>query len=260
MRAAAQGSKGVIFFLKSNWEATNYENEAAYLMHITDENDTTHICMYYTLTGSMVKQESFYDADFTIPNGLFCWYNAKGVLDSVKWIYKRTIKTNNANSDIAYPKLEAYLEEKAGNNTSDRMHGNSENETANVPVNNMRESNSHAAFAVQTNKTTEIPAYFGKDENSTSAWQKYLQKNVASEVRFTKLYYQDTCCEVTACFTIQEDGSVGNIYMIKSCEWSADLEVINALRKSPAWHAATINDIPVKYKLKQHFSFCTSVH
>src|SRR5690349_10039721 len=76
------GDNAFVYLLKQDWSTAKDMKEAAYLMQLIPENDTTYICRYYNKFGSMVRQESYLDSMFAIPNGRFCWYDQNGMLDS----------------------------------------------------------------------------------------------------------------------------------------------------------------------------------
>jgi hypothetical protein len=74
---------GIFYLMKIDWSATKNIDKAAYFMQVIQENDSTYICRFYNKYGPMIRQETFLDSALSIPNGRFCWYDAKGNLDSI---------------------------------------------------------------------------------------------------------------------------------------------------------------------------------
>jgi hypothetical protein len=77
------------YLYNKDWSAAKSLDDAVYFMESIKENDSLYVCRYYNKLGPIVKQTSFLDSALTMPNGRFCWYNAKGDLDSVGLVYRR---------------------------------------------------------------------------------------------------------------------------------------------------------------------------
>ena len=75
-----------LYLLKKDWTPAADLASADYFMQVVKDNDSTYICRYYNKFGPMVKQESFSDETLTVPNGLFCWYNNDGFLDTLGYV------------------------------------------------------------------------------------------------------------------------------------------------------------------------------
>src|SRR5262249_40139564 len=84
---AQKQNDDVFYVFKKDWSSAKSVDDAVYFMQTTKDNDTTYVCTYYNKLGPMVKQESYLDSDLTVPNGRFCWYNAKGDLDTIGMVY-----------------------------------------------------------------------------------------------------------------------------------------------------------------------------
>ena len=70
--------KAEVYLLNGDFSGTKDINSATYLLQVTKYSDTLYTCRYYRKFGPMLKQESFLDADFSTPNGMFGWYDEKG--------------------------------------------------------------------------------------------------------------------------------------------------------------------------------------
>ena len=64
--------------------------------------------------------------------------------------------------------------------------------------------------------------------------------------------------EVVASFLITKEGKVDEVILMRSCEWSADLEVLKIFEDSPLWQPATQNGNKVIYRQKESFTFSVS--
>lgn len=85
--SSAQTSDQFMLY-KKDWSLAADINSAAYFMHRVVDNDTTYTCRYYQKNGPLVKLETYYDSNLSIPNGLFAWYNYRGYLDSTGFVFR----------------------------------------------------------------------------------------------------------------------------------------------------------------------------
>lgn len=81
---ASYAQKNEVFYaFKQDWSDVQNMQEATYFAHVIKENDTMYTIRYYQKEGPMVKLETFKDASYKIPNGLFLYYQPSGKLDSM---------------------------------------------------------------------------------------------------------------------------------------------------------------------------------
>jgi protein TonB len=99
---------------------------------------------------------------------------------------------------------------------------------------------------------TQKAASFGT--NGHNDWKKYLEKHLQVPDRFENVMPNGSY-EVVASFLITKGGKVSDVFLMRSCEWSADLEVFKVLEDSPLWQPATQNGNNVIYRQKQSFTF-----
>lgn len=211
--ALAQQNSGEDFYLlKKDWSIAKNIEESTYFMQAFKQNDTNYTCWYYNKAGSMLRQEVFSDEDFTISNGRFCWYDKNGNLDSTGWVVKgkKNGRWDYYNDSLKIIKTEAY--------NNGHFTGNTEN---NFP---------------EAKETELINAGFGTS-GSDEEWNAYLEKMIKVPQRFLHTF-EPGVYPATVSFTVNTEGSVTDIYLLHSCEWSADAELFNAVQKSPGWQAA----------------------
>jgi protein TonB len=231
----AQAQKGeTLYAFKKDWSRTPSLDSAAFIMSVFKENDTLYTCRSYQIYGPMISWESYKDAALEIANGDFIWYNIKGEKDSSatflndnKISFDDNTKTvvKNANNAINKQAVE-------GDSTKQKL----------VDV-NIDPADSH-------------PAEFN---GGIKGWMKYLEKNLVTPERLKNLTNTNSKYTVLVSFIVDTSGYLSNIRIEKSCEWSADNEIIRILKKSPKWLPATIKGEPVVYRHKQSMTFVVDV-
>ena len=68
----AQKLDDEFYAFNADWSAAKSLDECTYFMQEIKNSDTEFVCRYYNKLGPMVKQETYKDAELTIPNGRFC--------------------------------------------------------------------------------------------------------------------------------------------------------------------------------------------
>ncbi len=84
------------------------------------------------------------------------------------------------------------------------------------------------------------------------AWVKYLEKNLQFPDRAKQLDKQG---KVMINFVVDADGSVGDISLAQSVEFSLDEEALRLIRQSPKWAPAIQKGKPVKAYRRQPVTF-----
>ncbi|TKK64936.1 hypothetical protein FC093_21415 [Ilyomonas limi] len=236
----SQTTDGAIYLYKKDGSPAKDIKSASYFMHIIMQNDTTYISRYYNVYGPMIRQESFRDSNFTIPNGRFCWYNNKGLLDSTgyvnngrkdgSWEYKRS---NTQTDMVTYNngvvvKKETYLYDKDGKRilSGDTTKG-------------------------EVSWHTQVAA---KYKGGADDWVDYCQHNLNTPARLQNVLKAGRHT-VIVCFLVNKQGSTDDIYLYQSCEWSGDAEVIRLIADSPKWQPAVQDGRPVLYRQKQSLTY-----
>lgn len=236
----------LFYLFKQDWTDAPNLDSAAYFMQIVKDNDSAYICRYYNKYGPMAKQESFKDEQLTIPNGLFCWYNKDGYLDSIgwvregykdgSWIYFRNDKWYLA---VRYKNKKVVEKQDLDSDIYIDSTGTSTSLKAKWIKDSLR---------ADSLKPTQIPAKFNGN------WIAYIRKNLKTPERLQNVMGSGKYL-VIASFAIDKEGNVTEVYLTKSCEWSADAAVLQRFKNAPKWTPAQQNGHPVIYRQKEAFTF-----
>jgi hypothetical protein len=219
-----------LYAYKEDWSPAKTLDSARFIMSALKENDTLYTCRYYNIYGPMISWESYKDAAFEIPNGTFIWYNLNGEIDSSGTFLNGKKITFNNNSKTEVQDL-------------------------NKPT-----GGSDSSYQPLKNQSIDTvggrPAEFN---GGLKGWTYYLEKNLVTPERLKNLTTSHSKFTVVASFIIEKSGDLSNIMIEKSCEWSADNEIIRILKKSPHWIPATIKGVPIVYRHKQSITFVVGV-
>ena len=252
--AKAQKQNDDLFYIfKKDWSSAKNLDDAAYFMQVTKENDTTYVCRYYNKLGPMVKQESYYDADLSIPNGRFCWYNANGDIDTIGSVYHGKKDENwYYYHDTTLLKKEWYesghLAERK--DYEHRLYTGKDGKTITLEEKNLQDS-LNAAGSDTTITLEQVPA---KYKNGEKDWTNYISKNLKTPDRLMNELGRGEH-RVCVVFLVDKEGNTADIYILHSCEWSGDNEVIRLIKDSPKWQPATQNGKKVFYRQKQWITY-----
>lgn len=228
----AQKSNESFYAFNADWSAASSIDECTYFMQEIKKSDTEYVCRYYQKLGPMIKQEVYMDAALSIPNGLFCWYNKKGKMDSCGWV--RNFKKDRywyyfLGDSTGYSYYEKYDNGKL-----------LKKETSQKTVSD--------TTGVYKTIVTQKEAVFKKGVND---WTNYISKNLKVPDRFTSIVGRGKYT-VTVCFTISTEGKTQDVYLFNSLEWSTDAVIFELIEQSPRWQPALQNGEPVKYIQKQN--------
>jgi hypothetical protein len=61
--------------------------------------------------------------------------------------------------------------------------------------------------------------------------------------------------KIVVTYMINKEGKVCEVFLLRSCEFSADLEILRVLEASPLWIPASLNGRNLSYRLRQNFVF-----
>ena len=241
------------YLVNKDWTAAPNFAAATYFMQVLKENDSTYICRYYNKFGPMARQESFKDSALSIPNGLFYWYNSDGYLDSsgevehgykdgywtyyrqgkehlsIKYQNRKIVEKTDVDADVYMDSTGATfsLKEKLWNDSLRR---------------------DSVMRARDSTKPVQQEAKFEGN------WNKYLERTVITPQRLVNVMPRGRYT-VTVSFLVNQLGKIEEVTLIKSCEWSADAEVLRVFKNAPDWIPAQQNGHPVIYRQKQSLSF-----
>ncbi|MBY0480490.1 MAG: energy transducer TonB [Chitinophagaceae bacterium] len=233
-----------LYTFNSDWTPAKSMEVATYFMTAEKENDTLYACRYYNMRGPMILWESYKDSALEKPNGLFAWYDKKGKLDSLGQVHngKKDGEWTYGFSDSGEAIITKIYEEGVLQKTI--------NHTSKLVLKSGGDWEQLTNEIIDT--TDQHPAEF---TGGVKKWGKFLEKNLITPKRFMSISGPNSHQTVTVSFRINPIGEVCNIFIINSCEWSADMEVIRILKISPKWIPSTIKGKPVPYNHKQNITF-----
>ncbi|HEX6914381.1 MAG TPA: energy transducer TonB [Chitinophagaceae bacterium] len=237
-----------LYLFKGDWSATQSNKEAVYFLHVVKENDSSYVCRYYTTVGPMVKMETYRDEALTMPGGRFAWYNRQGKLDSTGWVDHRGRKDGNwfySNPDSAKVVVMMSQEFDHGKllHRVDHLRG-----IIYYPDGRTSGLNNDDSLS---ERSEQVEAAF---PGGLTAWRRYLERNLDIPARFRDIIGEGRATVETA-FTVDTSGIVSDIFIFNSAEWSADMEALRLIRKSPRWVPASQNGKNVKFRQRQSITF-----
>lgn len=241
-----------LFFLyKKDWSDAKDIKEASYFMHMLKENDTSFVCRYYNVAGPMIKLETYKDSDLSNPMGVFSWFNENGWLDSTGLVYNGRkdgdwyyMERDSANVAIHEEYVRGRFQRRIDyiNKRTTFPGGNV------VPFKTEEEKEDTA----RTFTVVQVEASFPK---GLRGWKTYLEKNLKIPDRFINLVKGNGRATVIVSFRVDKTGSVSNVQLQRSAEWSVDMEALRVIQKSPKWEPATQNGKAVIYRQRQSITF-----
>lgn len=249
----AQDKNDVFYLFKSDWNAAQNVDEATYFMQAVKESDSAYICRYYRKNGPMVRQESYSDKDFIKANGRFCWYNAKGNLDSTGLVVDgkkdRTWNYFKDDKKIATEYFEnGHLIERK--DYAQNFYINNEG----VKISLDEKVKQDSIERTKTDTTIEVVQIAAAFKGGIKGWTKYLQNNLKTPERLINILGQGEH-SVGVYFLVNKEGNTSDIYLYHSVEWSGDTEVFRIIKNSPKWEPAQQNGKKVYYGQKQSLTF-----
>ena len=238
----AQKNNDAFYVFKEDWSAAATIDEATYFMQMQQEDDTTFICRYYNKFGPMVKQESFKDADLSIPHGVFAWYDSDGNLDSTGFVFEGKKDGHWSLYDDSVNEVVAIYYDKGKFVSRDNVKARRENEKNDT-----------------TNSTEiEVDQIEAKYPSGLKGWAKYLQKNIHTPERLQSIAQaqkKSLYAKVGIQFLVDKEGNVKDVFIYKSFEWSADTEAMRVIKASGKWESAIQDGEKVYYRQRQSITF-----
>ncbi len=248
-----QSQKNKEYFIAYNadWSIAPKIDVAKYFMHCIIEDDTTYTCRYYNKFGPMLRLETYKDPDLEMPHGFFAWYDTKGKLDSSGFVFNKRKDSywkvyNKDSNRVAVQSL--YHRGKLIERVD---YVNRKITKADGSIEEMDKKEKDSVRIIPD--SLSIPASYKKGNNS---WSKYLSENMKTPDRYVNLCKYGSCkATVVVFFSIDKFGSVCDIIISESKEWSVDMEAIRVLKNSPKWTPAQQFGKPVKFLHKQALTF-----
>jgi protein TonB len=205
-----------IFVYDENWNPCKIEN-AKFLAEVEKINDTTWKWKNYNFTGPLLSIETYRDRDSQFPHGYFAWFDSNGLIDSAGMV---TNGKKHGNWFYYTDTLSVWQSEKYNNGL-------------------LLEKKDSIKLREEHKKNDSIGLLPGdKEANFTGgdkAWIRHLQANLEFPKRAETLSIGGT---VKIFFMVDADGSIKDIRLYKSVEYSLDSEALRLIKKSPKWKAA----------------------
>ncbi|MCW3119107.1 MAG: TonB family protein, partial [Chitinophagaceae bacterium] len=91
-----------------------------------------------------------------------------------------------------------------------------------------------------------------------SEWTAYLTRNLHTPNRLLEVSRSNTKATVVVEFIIGKAGKIGDLFIWRSCEWSADLEAMRVIQSGPDWKPAEQDGKAVFYRHRQSITYQVS--
>jgi len=244
-------TKAEIYLLKYDFTNVKKIDDATYLLHVVKHSDTEYVCRYYNKFGPMLKQETFFDSDLLIPGGSFLWYDEKGVADSAAKVYRGRKTSFMVLDDSLKTKLSIKYRDGSLYEKRDytaHTYTDSTGNTYDLAEKEKAERESFLQFKKDQADTNQTEAKF------PGQWSRYIDNHLLVPDRFSQ-NFPDGIYHATVSFCVDKEGKVNQVEILRSVEWSADLEIFRILENCPLWKPAVQFGRNVIYRQKQNMVF-----
>lgn len=253
MVASAYAQDNVMLYLfTKDWTPAKNMKQAVYIMQEVKESDSLYTCRYYRKEGPMIKWESFRDSAYEIPNGRFAWYNEKGRIDSLgtvtnghkdkNWFYNM--------DDSGHARVEEYFE-----NSRFKSRTNYALRTVTLADGTTKSLDKPKPADTVPAKVFTVVQHAAEFPGGLKAWTGYLMRNLHTPARLVEISRPNTKATVVVEFIVNKAGKIGDLFIWRSYEWSADLEAMRVIQSGPDWIPADQNGKAVIYRHKQSITF-----
>lgn len=208
--------------------------DAVYLGVMTKQSDTAFQWKYYQFEGPLLSQATFKDENMTMPHGAFRYYGTDGKLDSSGFV------SDGLKDDFWFYYTDSFTLWKKMKYARGELLFSMSKEEIDAEAEQLK-SQSGALTA----QPDEVEAEF---KGGPRAWAKYIQRNIKFPNRAIQL---NKGGKVIIDFVVEPDGSVQNVQLVQSVEFSIDQEAIRLFRASPKWLPARVDGKPVKAYRRQ---------
>jgi protein TonB len=202
-----------IYVYDEKWNPCNIE-DAKYLAQVEKIDDTIWQWKNYNFTGPLLSIETYKDADSHFPHGYFAWFDQNGLIDSAGMV------TNGKKHGTWFyytDTLSVWQSEQFNN-------GLLLEKKDSVQLREERRKNDSIGFLPGDKEAI----FKGGDK----AWIKHLQTNLDFPKRAETLSIGGM---VKVFFKVDSDGSIKDVRLYKSVEYSLDSEALRLIKKSPNW-------------------------
>lgn len=188
--------------------------KATYLVAFHKLNDTTYQWKNYFFKSHIISIETFRDRAGSIPNGLFSYYDEQGKIDSMGYAFNgKRNKTWYFYDDS----LKIILKKKYQKG---------------ILISTEKPDDEENTDLEEDDKLQEASYKKGNRD-----WQRYIRRGI-KEALMKAPSAEGT---VYISFQIGQDGSVLNVNLLQSVEYSLDIFMFNRIKESPKWIPAYYN-------------------
>jgi protein TonB len=226
--ASYSQSKNSFYALDAKMNQTVLDS-SKYILWIHEKEDSNWHWDYYYTWGPLVKSQSFADHDGTILNGKSFIYNRMGNLDSLG-------NFDHGKKNGSFYKYKSYSKDSL----KMTMQYDYEEDSLVKTINMLAKLDS-AKKDTSNEKESEYPG-------GVQAWYSYMSHNLQYPDRAVSKEIQGN---VQIEFVVGKDGSVEDIFVLKSVEYSLDQAALKLIYDSGKWVPSTKNGIALKsYKIQ----------
>ncbi len=227
-------SSNTSFYLyDADWKPSS-QDKAQILGCLEKLSDTAWQWKYYNYYGPLISVETYKDKEGNLPHGYFAWFDNNGFIDSSgetfegkkhgTWLYFTDTlsvwQTEKYNRGVLIERKDSITL---------RLEREKNDSTYNFP--------------------DEKEATFKGGEKG---WIKYLQSRLQFPERAQKM---GIAGRTDIFFMVGSDGSISDIRLYRSVEYSLDEEAIRLIKQSPKWEPAFQNGRNVKAYRRQPITF-----
>lgn len=243
--AGAQKQKVSYHVYDQDWNGINNIDAATYIIEQRNVGDSVFVNRIFLGRGHLWKQESFSDADMTMPNGAFAWYDDNGRIDSSGNVfYKRKDGTWSYYDDTLGVYLSVTYDK--GKEISRKDYVKKIITTA-TGIKTFDEEKMERDTALK--KELKVEEKEASIKGGQKGFRNYLQMNLVPPTDILK------SGEVKLEFIINKNGKLENPLILKSLQLSADIEALRVISESPDWTPAVQNRRNVIYQAIQNITF-----
>jgi TonB family protein len=215
-------------YFDASWQQTEEKKALFHVRHV-NISDTAWRVDTYNYFGPIIKTGTFKDEQATIPHGMLAWYNEKGVLDSTRNFFEGLPHGQWLIYDDTTLIEERTYYRGTVVKVKDAATYRSGLRSKNEPL---RENEKESVF----------PG--GEPE-----WMKYLKTNAKYPRKAIRREIQGS---VRVKFIVGPSGYVTEAFLDRSVTMLIDDQLLELIRNSPRWEAATIDKRPVNsYKIQE---------
>ncbi|MBS1663815.1 MAG: energy transducer TonB [Bacteroidetes bacterium] len=218
--SAQSQSKGAFYGYDADWQPTE-DKSPRYMIHVHQVSDTCWQRDYYNFKGSILKSEQYLDQEGNKLNGIAYYYDEMGYLDSAGFFLN-----GKKNGDFF----------KYRNRDTFSI------------INKYVYKNDSLFEVVDVSKEKQDSIESAAFPGGPEEWLRFLKRNLKYPNRAFNLKVQGV---VRIGFIVDAKGKVVYALVIRSVEYSLDMEALRIILKSGDWQPGIANGVRTKsYKIQ----------